>query len=352
MEYCDGGSVLDFVHMDKKRGFTEGEIAAVMWSTLQGLAHLHSNRIVHRDLKAGNILLTRAGGAKLSDFGVSAQLESGFAHRKTVVGSPFWMAPEIIQEVGHDFKADIWSLGISAIEMAEGQPPLSDINPMRVIFLIPSRPSPKLQDQARWSPEFHDFLARALNKNPAKRPTAQELLSHPFIVRAAARKPREVIAALAAAGAAGSALRATRGCESPVLVPDHPSLPLPPPPPPLPLPLPLPPHHHHHPPHHEERLAELRFLTVSDSSSSGTAAAATVSTPHQQTNYKSVSTPAQSDQIWTMDLTRLTSSELKDSLYNLEAALEKRIEEVNAEYQRRKREIMRLIQMGLDIHSH
>jgi serine/threonine protein kinase len=103
------------------------------------------------------------------------------AKRNTVIGTPFWMAPEVIQEVGYDFKADIWSLGITAIEMAQGAPPYHNIHPMRAIFMIPSKPPPTLEDPTKWGKEFNDFIAKCLVKNPDQRTTAEELLQHPFI---------------------------------------------------------------------------------------------------------------------------------------------------------------------------
>jgi serine/threonine protein kinase len=180
MESCSAGSVADLMKITDKV-LTEPQIATIMKGVLLGLEYLHAQRRIHRDIKAGNILLTGAGDPKLADFGVAGQLkEVGKTH--TVIGTPFWMAPEIIQEVGHDYKADIWSLGITAIEMAESKPPYWNIHPMRAIFLIPSRPPPKLSEPQKWSGEFQDFVARCLTKDPNDRPTAANLLEHPFIV--------------------------------------------------------------------------------------------------------------------------------------------------------------------------
>lgn len=119
---------------------------------------------MYRDLKAGNILLSTDGKAKLADFGVSAQLNNTLSKRKTVIGTPFWMAPEVIQESSYDGKADVWSLGITAIEMAEGMPPHFNVHPMRAIFLIPSKPPPKLTEPSKWSNEFNDFIKCCLVK--------------------------------------------------------------------------------------------------------------------------------------------------------------------------------------------
>lgn len=152
-----------------------------MKDALKGLHYLHSLRKIHRDIKAGNILLNDKGEGKLADFGVSGQLSDTMAKRQTVIGTPFWMAPEVIQEVGYDVKADIWSLGITAIEIAEGKPPYANIHPMRAIFMIPSKPPPKLSEADRFSKEFNDFIAKCLIKNPEQRPTAADMLKHPFL---------------------------------------------------------------------------------------------------------------------------------------------------------------------------
>eukprot|EP00008_Paramoeba_atlantica_P007714 CAMPEP_0201485800 /NCGR_PEP_ID=MMETSP0151_2-20130828/9904_1 /ASSEMBLY_ACC=CAM_ASM_000257 /TAXON_ID=200890 /ORGANISM="Paramoeba atlantica, Strain 621/1 / CCAP 1560/9" /LENGTH=437 /DNA_ID=CAMNT_0047870117 /DNA_START=40 /DNA_END=1353 /DNA_ORIENTATION=- len=183
MEHCSAGSVGDIMDV-VDRAMTEDECAVVLKYSLLGLEYLHSQRKIHRDIKAGNILLNGKGEGKLADFGVSGQISDQQAKRNTVIGSPYWMAPEIIEEIGYDYKADIWSLGITAIELAEGRPPYADIHPMRAIFLIPTRPPPKLTDQSAWSSHFHDFLAQCLIKNPDARPSASALLKHPFILKA------------------------------------------------------------------------------------------------------------------------------------------------------------------------
>jgi serine/threonine protein kinase len=143
---------------------------------VKGLVYLHSHKILHRDLKAGNILLTSQGLAKLADFGVSAKQLHTEQRVISVVGSPYWMAPEVIsvqkeKAEGYDSKADIWSMAITAIELAEGKPPLFEIASLRVIFLIPTKDPPKLQQPDKWSKEFNDFLRVCLQKNPKDRPS-------------------------------------------------------------------------------------------------------------------------------------------------------------------------------------
>ncbi|XP_047531755.1 serine/threonine-protein kinase 4 isoform X1 [Vanessa atalanta] len=180
MEYCGAGSVSDIMRLRKKT-LSEDEIATILCDTLKGLEYLHRRRKIHRDIKAGNILLNTEGHAKLADFGVAGQLTDTMAKRNTVIGTPFWMAPEVIQEIGYDCVADIWSLGITALEMAEGKPPYGDIHPMRAIFMIPTKPPPSFREPDQWSPEFIDFVSQCLIKNPEERATAEFLLAHEFI---------------------------------------------------------------------------------------------------------------------------------------------------------------------------
>ncbi|KAM7344168.1 serine/threonine-protein kinase hippo isoform 1-T3 [Cochliomyia hominivorax] len=186
MEYCGAGSVSDIMRLRKKT-LTEDEIATILSDTLKGLVYLHLRRKIHRDIKAGNILLNTEGYAKLADFGVAGQLTDTMAKRNTVIGTPFWMAPEVIEEIGYDCVADIWSLGITALEMAEGKPPYGDIHPMRAIFMIPQKPPPSFREPDRWSTEFIDFVSRCLVKNPEERATASDLLDHEFIRNAKQR---------------------------------------------------------------------------------------------------------------------------------------------------------------------
>ncbi|KAJ3274129.1 hypothetical protein HDV01_003412 [Terramyces sp. JEL0728] len=184
MEYCGGGSV-EAAGKNLKASLLESEIKCIIRECLVGLEFLHSRSKIHRDIKCGNILMNDQGEIKLADFGVSTQLTRTFSKRNTFIGTPYWMAPEVITSEQHgtsyDHKADIWSLGISAIEMAESTPPMFDTHPMRVLFMIPKLDPPQLKEKEKWSSDFHSFLKACLEKNPDNRPTAGDLLKHPFV---------------------------------------------------------------------------------------------------------------------------------------------------------------------------
>uniref|UniRef100_A0AAY4B7E3 non-specific serine/threonine protein kinase n=1 Tax=Denticeps clupeoides TaxID=299321 RepID=A0AAY4B7E3_9TELE len=186
MEFCGAGSVTDLIKNTKGNSLKEEWIAFICREILRGLVHLHMHKVIHRDIKGQNVLLTGNAQVKLVDFGVSAQLDRTVGRRNTFIGTPYWMAPEVIAcdenpEATYDFKSDLWSLGITAIEMAEGAPPLCDMHPMRALFLIPRNPPPTLKSLKKWSRKFLSFIERCLMKNHNYRPTSVELLSHVFV---------------------------------------------------------------------------------------------------------------------------------------------------------------------------
>ena len=181
MENCGGGSVRDILDATKTP-LNEPQIAYICGEALKGLVYLHSVFKLHRDIKSSNLLITDSGQIKLADFGVAAQLTKEMSKRNTFTGTPHWMAPEVIQEARYDGKVDVWALGITAMEMAESQPPRHDVHPMRVIFMITREPSPRLNDELNnWSDSFKDFVNKCLEKDVRRRPNATELLPHGFL---------------------------------------------------------------------------------------------------------------------------------------------------------------------------
>lgn len=193
MELCEGGAVSDIFSICQEP-LTESQIAIVSRETLKAVVYLHSLGIIHRDIKGANILLTNSGDIKLVDFGVSAELKKPGERRNTLIGTPYWMAPEVVaNKTGNQpygIESDLWSLGITLIELAEMNPPLHEIHPMKALMMIPMRDPPTFQQPDKWSKEFRDFVNICLMKQPEKRKTAEEMLSHPFITRA---KGREVL---------------------------------------------------------------------------------------------------------------------------------------------------------------
>ena len=208
IEYCDGGA-LDSIIVDLGKGLTEKQIAYVTRQMMDGLMYLHRNRVIHRDLKAGNVLLTMRGEVKLADFGVSAKLKEDNQKRDTFIGTPYWMAPEVVAcetfrdepydnkvrlsswrlATNYCYQVDVWSLGITMIEFAQMEPPFHEMTPMRVLLKIQKSDPPRLDHPSRWSKEFNDFLKQCLVKDPHKRPNIEELLKHPFVRGANDNKP-------------------------------------------------------------------------------------------------------------------------------------------------------------------
>ncbi|KAK9540218.1 hypothetical protein VZT92_002685 [Zoarces viviparus] len=199
IEFCAGGAV-DAVMLELERPLTEPQIRVVCKQTLLALVYLHDNNIIHRDLKAGNILLMLDGDVKLADFGVSAKNTKTLQRRDSFIGTPYWMAPEVVmcetsKDRPYDYKADIWSLGVTLIELAQIEPPNHEMNPMRVLLKIAKADPPTLMQPSRWSPEFSDFLKRCLDKHVDNRWNPTQLLQHSFVSSVTDSRPlRELIA--------------------------------------------------------------------------------------------------------------------------------------------------------------
>ncbi|XP_064631281.1 serine/threonine-protein kinase 10-A-like isoform X2 [Lineus longissimus] len=198
IEFCGGGA-LDSIMMELEKPLTEPQIRCICHEMCEALAFLHQCGVIHRDLKAGNVLLAMDGTVRLADFGVSAKNGDPKAKRDTFIGTPFWMAPEVIscetlKENPYDSSADIWSFGITLIELAQMEPPNHEMHPMRVLMKIHKADPPTLDVQSKWSKDFNDFIRICLNKTPEGRPTASDLLKHPFIKNVTDNRPvRELI---------------------------------------------------------------------------------------------------------------------------------------------------------------
>ncbi|CAG9330471.1 unnamed protein product [Blepharisma stoltei] len=180
IEYCVAGSVADLIKVNKSP-LNEQQISSICQAVLKGLNYLHENNKIHRDIKAANILIDHRGVAKLCDFGVSAHVLNKNSKNDTIIGTPLWMSPEVISKTHYNNKTDIWSLGITAIEMAEGQPPYSHLHPIRVMQAVQRNPAQGLFEPSKWSHEFNDFVHECLRVNFQERPSSKELLNHPFI---------------------------------------------------------------------------------------------------------------------------------------------------------------------------
>ncbi|XP_010791133.1 serine/threonine-protein kinase 10 [Notothenia coriiceps] len=199
IEFCPGGAV-DATMLELDRGLTEPQIKVVCRQMLEALTYLHSMKIIHRDLKAGNILLMLDGDIKMADFGVSAKNTKTLQRRDSFIGTPYWMAPEVVmcetmKDAPYDYKADVWSLGITLIELAQIEPPHHELNPMRVLLKIAKSEPPTLEQPHKWSQDFKDFLKKSLDKNPETRPTVTQLIEHPFVRKVTSNRPlRELVA--------------------------------------------------------------------------------------------------------------------------------------------------------------
>jgi len=184
MDLCEGGAITDIFSVSQDP-LTEDQIAVITRDSLRGLIYLHDKGIIHRDIKGANILMTSTGLIKLVDFGVSAELKNPNDRRNTLIGTPYWMAPEVIaNKTGHQpygVNCDLWSLGITLLELADQNPPLHEIHPMKALMMIPMKDPPTFVQPEKWSKEFRDFVQLCLTKSPEKRKSAKDLLKHPFV---------------------------------------------------------------------------------------------------------------------------------------------------------------------------
>jgi len=184
MEFMGGGCLTDILEIFSYLQLSEGQIAYICRETLRGLRYIHIHHRIHRDIKSDNILLGINGSIKIADFGYAAQLTEDRAKRTTIVGTPYWMAPELIRGENYDQRVDVWSLGIMMLEMAEGEPPYMDLPPLRALFFITTKGIPGLQNPDKWTENFVDFLNLTITSEPFNRPTSEEILQHAFLTKA------------------------------------------------------------------------------------------------------------------------------------------------------------------------
>eukprot|EP01126_Amoeba_proteus_P023753 TRINITY_DN2386_c0_g1_i8.p1 TRINITY_DN2386_c0_g1~~TRINITY_DN2386_c0_g1_i8.p1 ORF type:complete len:250 (-),score=53.57 TRINITY_DN2386_c0_g1_i8:131-880(-) len=201
MELMDAGCLTDVLEQFETVKLTEPQIAHVCLQSLRALSDIHRSHRIHRDIKSDNVLLNYKGEIKIADFGYAAQLTQEQQKRRTVVGTPYWMAPELIRGQDYSFKVDIWSLGIMLMEMMEGEPPYMEFPPLRALFLITTKGIPPVQQPEKWSPELLDFYGKCLAKDVQIRPFAEDLLPHPFLCKAC--RPAEFVPVIEQAHRAG-----------------------------------------------------------------------------------------------------------------------------------------------------
>eukprot|EP01129_Flabellula_baltica_P004523 TRINITY_DN1579_c0_g1_i2.p1 TRINITY_DN1579_c0_g1~~TRINITY_DN1579_c0_g1_i2.p1 ORF type:complete len:338 (+),score=88.13 TRINITY_DN1579_c0_g1_i2:366-1379(+) len=184
MEFMGGGCLTDILEIFSYLQLSEGQISYICRETLKGLLYIHHHHRIHRDIKSDNILLGIDGSIKIADFGYAAQLTQDRDKRTTIVGTPYWMAPELIRGENYDQRVDVWSLGIMMLEMAEGEPPYMDLPPLRALFFITTKGIPGLQHPEKWSEDFRDFLALTITAEPSERPNSEDMLKHEFMKKA------------------------------------------------------------------------------------------------------------------------------------------------------------------------